>query len=147
MDHDALRWLINLAGFSGRLARGLPSLAELDFTIEYRPGRVHVVLDAVSGLVPTGAAPQTGHDEIPSLNDALLVSCFHATAKSISPPSLTVTGSVEDGVVLVSTGVQRAHTKTDPPPQSSPSCISSAPHRCERARRRLLRGYKRRGPI
>ena len=48
----ALRWLMSLTESSGRLTRWRLWLAEYDFTIQYRPGRVHQVPDALSRLVP-----------------------------------------------------------------------------------------------
>lgn len=50
-DHDALRWLVNLTEFSGRLGHGRLGVAEFDITIEYRSGRVRVVPDALSWLM------------------------------------------------------------------------------------------------
>ena len=50
-DHDALRWLMSLTKSSGRLTRWRLRMAEYDFTIQYRPGRVHQVPDALSRLV------------------------------------------------------------------------------------------------
>ena len=50
-DHDALRWLMSLTKSSGRLTRCRLRLAEYDFTIQYRPGRVHQVPDALSRLI------------------------------------------------------------------------------------------------
>ena len=47
-DHDALRWLMSLTESSGILTQWRPRLAEYDFTIQYRPGRVHQVPDALS---------------------------------------------------------------------------------------------------
>ena len=50
-DHDALRWLMSLTESSGRLTRWRLRLAEYDFTIQYRPGRVHQVPDNLSRLI------------------------------------------------------------------------------------------------
>ena len=52
-DHNALQWLMFLTESSGRLTRWRLRLAEYDFTIQYRPGSVHQVPDALSRLVST----------------------------------------------------------------------------------------------
>ena len=46
-DHDALRWLMTLTDYSGRLMRWRLRLSEFDFTIPYRPGRVQQVPEAL----------------------------------------------------------------------------------------------------
>lgn len=50
-DHDALRWLMTLSESSGRLTRWRLRLAQYDFEIQYRPGRVHQVPYALSRLI------------------------------------------------------------------------------------------------
>ena len=50
-DHDVLRWLMSLTESSGRLTRWRLRLAEYDFTIQYHPGRVPQLPDALSRLV------------------------------------------------------------------------------------------------
>lgn len=63
-DHDALRWLMSLSESSGRLTRWRLRLAEFDFVIQYRPGRVHQVPDALSRLEPgPNTAPQLAVDD------------------------------------------------------------------------------------
>lgn len=99
--HDALQCLVSLSEISGRLARWRLRLAELSFTIEYRRERVHVVPDACSRSVPSGAPPRTVHDEIPSFHDSLLLLRPHSKSKQVSTPLPTVDGSVDDGVVLI----------------------------------------------
>ncbi|KRZ03458.1 Transposon Ty3-G Gag-Pol polyprotein [Trichinella pseudospiralis] len=47
-DHSCLRWLRNFKEPEGQVARWLESLAELDFEVEHRPGRLHGNADALS---------------------------------------------------------------------------------------------------
>jgi transposase InsO family protein len=49
-DHAALRWLLNIAEPSGRLARWRLRLSEFDFDIQYKKGRVNTQADALSRL-------------------------------------------------------------------------------------------------
>ncbi|CDF38259.1 unnamed protein product [Chondrus crispus] len=62
-DHDALRCLMSLTESSGRLTRWRLRLAEYDFTIQYRPGRVHQLPDALSRLV----SPKVANDPRPTV--------------------------------------------------------------------------------
>ena len=69
-DHDELRWLMKLTDFTGRPTRWRLRLPEFDFTIKYRPGRVHKVLDALSRFIsPGGNDEKAGEDEIPMYKD------------------------------------------------------------------------------
>ena len=47
-DHHSLKWLNNFKRPEGILARWIETLAEFDFEIEHRPGRVHCNADGVS---------------------------------------------------------------------------------------------------
>ena len=77
-DHDALRWLMFLTESSGRLTRWRLRLAEYDFTIQYRPGRVHQVPDALSLIVSPRVADDPrptveGDDDIPTFDEGTTV--------------------------------------------------------------------------
>jgi len=47
-DHHSLKWLRTFKRPEGILARCVETLAEFDFTIEHRPGRLHSNVDGVS---------------------------------------------------------------------------------------------------
>jgi len=47
-DHHSLKWLQTFKRPEGILARWVETLAEFDFTIEHRPGRLHSNVDEVS---------------------------------------------------------------------------------------------------
>ncbi|KRX13115.1 Retrovirus-related Pol polyprotein from transposon, partial [Trichinella nelsoni] len=47
-DHSCLRWLTTFKEPEGQIARWLESLAELDFEVEHRAGRLHGNADALS---------------------------------------------------------------------------------------------------
>ena len=91
-DHDALRWLMTLTDSSGRLMRWRLRLSEFDFTITYRPGRVHQVPDALSRLIsPDGNDDKAVDDEIPTYGDHehALVTTRHRAANTPEPQRMT----------------------------------------------------------
>ncbi|XP_003370080.1 transposon Ty3-I Gag-Pol poly protein [Trichinella spiralis] len=47
-DHSCLRWLTTFKEPEGQVARWLENLAELDFEVEHRAGRLHGNADALS---------------------------------------------------------------------------------------------------
>jgi len=66
-DHGALRWLMNATDLSGRLVRWRLRLSEFDYSIVYRPGRVHQVPDALSRVPTKGMDDSPLDDAIPCL--------------------------------------------------------------------------------
>ena len=95
-DHDALRWLLTFSDPSGQLMRWRLRLSEFDFEIQYRPGGVHQVPDALSRLITPGSDPKPGDDENPTFGDhnALVTtrantrrSAAHGGAASTEEPS------------------------------------------------------------
>ena len=71
--HDSLKWLNTFRRPEGILARWIETLAEFDYTIEHRPGRVHCNADGVSRPVCKqciGKVPRTPWvDELERANE------------------------------------------------------------------------------
>jgi hypothetical protein len=63
VDHMALVYLVNKPQVSRRIARWLLLFLEYDFIVVYKPGRIHVVTNALSRLPnimkPVGVPNQT----------------------------------------------------------------------------------------
>ena len=91
--YDALRWLMTLTNSSGRLMRWRLRLSEFDFTITYRPERVHQVPDALSGLIsPDGNDDKVVDDEVPTYGDHehVLLTTRQRAASTPEPPRTTM---------------------------------------------------------
>jgi hypothetical protein len=56
LDHMALVYLVNKPQVLGRITRWLLLFLEYEFTIVYKPGRTHVVVDVLSKL-PDNSKP------------------------------------------------------------------------------------------
>ena len=54
IDHQALKWLININNPSGIYARWIARLQEYEFDIIYRPGKANMNADALSRMKMTG---------------------------------------------------------------------------------------------
>jgi hypothetical protein len=50
VDHMALHYLVNKPELSGRLARWVLLLSEFDYTVQYKPGKMHLQADHLSRL-------------------------------------------------------------------------------------------------
>ena len=50
VDHMTIKYLVNKAELSCRLARWVLLLSEFDYTVEYKPGRMHLQTDHLSRL-------------------------------------------------------------------------------------------------
>jgi len=93
-DHEALRWLMTLTDASGRLLRWRLRVAEFDFTVAYRPGRVHQVPDALSRLETEFDDGHPVDDDVPTFGNegAVLVTTRGQAAQAaqatiVSPPA------------------------------------------------------------
>ena len=53
VDHMAIKYLVNKADLSGRIARWVLLLEEFDYTVEYKPGKMHHQADHLSRLSET----------------------------------------------------------------------------------------------
>ena len=99
-DHDALRWPMTLTDSSGRLMRWRLRLSELDFTIQYRPGIVHQVPDALSRIIsPLGNDDRPVDDEVPTYGDhenVLVTTRTRARAANVMKPLSKRTSRTSD---------------------------------------------------
>ena len=59
VDHMALRYLVNKPDLSGRLARWILLLTEFDYSVQYKPGKMHLLADHLSRL-----SEEVGTEEI-----------------------------------------------------------------------------------
>ena len=84
-DHDSLRWLMSLTESTGRLTRWRLRLSEFDFVIQYRPGRVHQIPDALSRLIVPNNTQRPVDDDIPTFDDALTLLTPELTLTTPSP--------------------------------------------------------------
>ena len=50
VDYMTIKYLVNKAKLSGRLARWVLLLEEFDYTMEYKPGKMHLQADHLSRL-------------------------------------------------------------------------------------------------
>ena len=67
VDHLALRYMVNKPDLSGRVARWVLLLEELDYTVEYKPGRLHLQADHLSRLSESIGTVDI-EDELPDAN-------------------------------------------------------------------------------
>lgn len=66
-DHHALKWVLNLADSSGRLARCRLQLPKHEYEVEYRPGATHKLADGVSCLQRSEERQDVINDKVPCL--------------------------------------------------------------------------------
>jgi hypothetical protein len=64
-DHSSLQWLLNIAGNNARLVRCRLRLSEFTLDIQYKPGRVNQVEDALSRMATEGTDQSVLDHEIP----------------------------------------------------------------------------------
>jgi RNase H-like domain found in reverse transcriptase/Reverse transcriptase (RNA-dependent DNA polymerase) len=66
-DHSALRWMYTATDSNARVLRWRLALAEFDFSVEYRPGRVNQAADAMSRLQTRYIQGGTSEVDVPVL--------------------------------------------------------------------------------
>ncbi|KAG2885990.1 hypothetical protein PC117_g25466 [Phytophthora cactorum] len=75
-DHASLRTAVKSPHISQRMARWLPFFAEYDFRVEYKPGRLNVVADALSRrpdyAVKTADANRIGVESVSAPSSSLI---------------------------------------------------------------------------
>ena len=67
-DHSSLQWLLNISGDNARLVRWRLRLSEFTFDIQYKPGKVNQVADALSRMKTTGGDETVLDLEVPCLS-------------------------------------------------------------------------------
>ena len=113
---------MTLTESSGRLTRWRLRLAEFDFTIEYRPGRVHQVPDALSRLV----APNRGNqseidDEVPTFDgDASLLTTVQDVSNELTDHRCTPKCDHNTETVFVTTCAGAISTNEAPGDATEP---------------------------
>ena len=115
-DHDALRWLMTSTESSGRLTRWRLRLAEFDFTIEYRSGRVHQVTDALSRLVAPNRGTQSEiYDEFATFDgDASLLTTVQDILNELTDHRCTPKCDQDTETVFVATHTGAVSTNKAP---------------------------------
>lgn len=83
-DHNSLRWLHNFQGLEGQLARWVEQLANFQYKIIHRPGKLHANADALSRLPAFAIEPAVGafpcEDLGPELVPGPLIGAVQETA-------------------------------------------------------------------
>ena len=79
-DHAALRWILTITESTGRLTRWRLLLSEFDYEIDYIPGRVNSVPDAMSRVLTPAGDPQPVEADVPVFesNDHYDADCDHS---------------------------------------------------------------------
>lgn len=67
MDHDALKWILQSADSTGRLAHWRLRLSEFEVEVEHRTNIVHQAAKTISQLALNGKDKSTLEDDIPLL--------------------------------------------------------------------------------
>lgn len=98
-DHQALRWMFNMADGSSRLARWRLRLLEFDYEIQYKTGATNTIADAISRLPTFGESTFKPDLEIP---------CF-----SVEAPAEDVKQNRDANVLLNGCDVQEYDSDHD----------------------------------
>lgn len=137
-DHSSLRWLTRLREPEGQLARWLEKLAEYDFTVIHRPGRVHQNADALSRRPCQASCPCTIKDPEHSSDyyHDKAVQCDLPDHATLAVPLVSTTGQTLVGVVEPeppAVGVGDTHDRSD--------AVSFSIHRVGEPQQTLFQGW------
>ena len=82
-DHTALRWILTITELTVRLTRWRLLLSEIDYEIDYIPGRVNSVPDALSRVLTPAGDSQPFEADLPVFesNDHCDADCDHAKVR------------------------------------------------------------------
>jgi transposase InsO family protein len=87
-DHNALVWLFRQPNLKGKLARWALELQQLDFTIRHRPGKIHIIPDAISRLPRVDNDDNNDEQFLPA--DEVSDKAAEVQTKRKTPPDTTI---------------------------------------------------------
>ena len=89
-DHASLRMTFNSPHLSQRMARWLPFFAEYNFSVEYKPGLLNVVADALSRRsdFEPAAQPDTGPTTVAVLTSIVSSSTLFEDIRKVYDPAM-----------------------------------------------------------
>ncbi|KAG4041472.1 hypothetical protein PC123_g23016 [Phytophthora cactorum] len=104
-DHGSLRTAVKSPHISQRMARWLSLFAEYDFRVEYKPGRLNVVADALSRrpdyAVKTANASRIGVESVSAPSSSLIDDVKAAYASDADGSRLLLYSAVDGDVIRI----------------------------------------------